>query len=653
MHHRRPQLQVKVRLDPLLGHRLGDALAVATLELAREQVAKPALEQRDDAAQEEQPDAPHGRPEAHARPLTHGPGVEPVVNQVLQILAHADLAHQPVLVSVHAGELPDVRKDVLQAVRELECVHVPEAVLHVAVHHQLREAQNLAAQVERVAEPALLAFLGGERLHRLQVEVVVEVQVVQVLAVNQQVQHVVPLAAHLQPRLGPVQLRALEELGLLQRFEQRALLHRLRRALVQLVQDVALEQLLVGDANLHRVPRRAVFLEPAVHQRHVDGAFRGPAAPVKRLGREHQRDAVHGVLRVQGRLLRERVAPLRQREVVVVVGGSEPAPAHGTGGPLRRSVRRDGVDQRVVVECGQIRVLRLDVHDHRVVVRGRRHAPRAVVVQVWKRDFVFGAVGVTHDELVHVVELVPVLVRLVHVSVQRFELGTSRYAHVQRLGGEEALVLEEVEVVLVRQVAEQLPRQAVQRRHHGQRELPLAVARAVDELGVLQRLVLVEPLRDRAVLLLVQLELDRLQRVDIEQVVRVVQRRLFIVKGREAHPLEVPPVALLAAHHDPHRAPLRHVHRLDHARCLVHKRDRAGDVVNHLAVPRLLPRHRHVLQQFKHRVRHKLQSAQVHALVVPELARAHVAVVLHDLAHVLLVDARRWFREESKSQCVW
>ena len=55
--------------------------------------------------------------------------------------------------------------------------------------------------MEGVAEAGLLAFLGGQRLDWLQVEVVVQVQVVQVLAVDQQVEHVVALPAHLQPGL--------------------------------------------------------------------------------------------------------------------------------------------------------------------------------------------------------------------------------------------------------------------------------------------------------------------------------------------------------------------------------------------------------------------------------------------------------------------
>jgi hypothetical protein len=51
--------------------------------------------------------------------------------------------------------------------------------------------------VEGVAEPGLLALLGGQRLDWLEVEVVVQVQVVEVLAVDQQVEHVVALTAHL------------------------------------------------------------------------------------------------------------------------------------------------------------------------------------------------------------------------------------------------------------------------------------------------------------------------------------------------------------------------------------------------------------------------------------------------------------------------
>jgi len=44
---RRPEFQVVMRLDALLGDCLGDALAVATFELAGEEVSEPSFKKRD------------------------------------------------------------------------------------------------------------------------------------------------------------------------------------------------------------------------------------------------------------------------------------------------------------------------------------------------------------------------------------------------------------------------------------------------------------------------------------------------------------------------------------------------------------------------------------------------------------------------------
>ena len=241
MHDGGAQLEVEVRVDALLGDRLGDALRVAALELAREEVAEPPLEERDDAAQEEEPHAPAGRPEADAGTFADGPSVEARVDDVLEVLAHTDLAHELVLVAVHARELADVGEHELEAVGELERVDVAEAVLDVRVDDELGEAQDLAAQVEGVAEPRLLALLGRERLDRLEVEVEVEVEVVEVLAVDEEVEHVVALAAHLEAGLDPVDRRRLEELGRLELLEKALLDLRLGATVVQLVEDVALE----------------------------------------------------------------------------------------------------------------------------------------------------------------------------------------------------------------------------------------------------------------------------------------------------------------------------------------------------------------------------------------------------------------------------
>ena len=111
--------------------------------------------------------------------------------------------------------------------------------LDVGVDDDIREAEDLAAEMEPVAEPRPLPLLvrvlgsasrvpgrsrsttgeaylqrkpetrtalpetdlGGERLDGFQVEVVIEVEVVEVLAVDQEVEHVLPLPAHLHENL--------------------------------------------------------------------------------------------------------------------------------------------------------------------------------------------------------------------------------------------------------------------------------------------------------------------------------------------------------------------------------------------------------------------------------------------------------------------
>lgn len=128
MHDGRSKLQVKVRLDSLLGDRLRDSLSVSALELPREQVVQPTLKERNDTCQdnaskvvsaafnervrvkgrgegltshEEEPNPPSRLPEADSGSLSDRTRVKPVVDQVLKILAHSDLLHELVLVPVH------------------------------------------------------------------------------------------------------------------------------------------------------------------------------------------------------------------------------------------------------------------------------------------------------------------------------------------------------------------------------------------------------------------------------------------------------------------------------------------------------------------------------------------------------------------------
>jgi hypothetical protein len=86
MHNGRSELELVIGLNALLRHRLGNALVVTSLEMTREKVSKPPLEQRDDSTKEKEPHSPAGSPETATRTFTDRTGVKTVVDQVLQIL---------------------------------------------------------------------------------------------------------------------------------------------------------------------------------------------------------------------------------------------------------------------------------------------------------------------------------------------------------------------------------------------------------------------------------------------------------------------------------------------------------------------------------------------------------------------------------------
>lgn len=66
----------------------------------------------------------------------------------------------------------------------------------------------------------------------------------------------------------------------------------------------------------------------------------------------------------------------------------------------RRAVpMRDRVDEGVEVEGGQVRVVRVDVHNVGVVVPRQVHVARLAVVQVRERNLVLGADLVPDDNL--------------------------------------------------------------------------------------------------------------------------------------------------------------------------------------------------------------------------------------------------------------
>ena len=136
---------------------------------------------------------------------------------------------------------------------------------------------------------------------------------------------------------------------------------------------------------------------------------------------------------------------------------------------------------------------------------------------MWEGDLILRSDLLSDDQFINIVELIPILIFLIDISKQRLEFRTARNGHVQSLRGVKTLLVEQMEVVLVAEVAEQLPGQSVQIAHDVQGQVPLPVTGAVDLIRELQRVVVVEPIVNSVILLLVQLHLNRFQRFHLKQ----------------------------------------------------------------------------------------------------------------------------------------
>jgi len=56
---------------------------------------------------------------------------------MFEILAHTDLSHQSILVSVHSGQLSYMGEYILQAIGKLESVDLGKPILNMRVNNQL------------------------------------------------------------------------------------------------------------------------------------------------------------------------------------------------------------------------------------------------------------------------------------------------------------------------------------------------------------------------------------------------------------------------------------------------------------------------------------------------------------------------------------
>lgn len=65
------------------------------------------------------------------------------------------------------------------------------------INNEFSESQDLSTEMEGIAKTRFLPLLGRESLHWFEIEVIIKMEVVEVLAMDQQIQHIVTLTTHL------------------------------------------------------------------------------------------------------------------------------------------------------------------------------------------------------------------------------------------------------------------------------------------------------------------------------------------------------------------------------------------------------------------------------------------------------------------------
>ncbi len=220
--------------------------------------------------------------------------------------------------------------------------------------------------------------------------------------------------------------------------------------MMQRIEYKVLQQLLVRNTDFDRLSRRAMLSIPVLDQWDVKGTPGSAGSHVKRPRRPQERNAVGRVVCVGWTIQEERLNVFRKFKLFVVIG-KKICLRIGDGVTMR-----DRIDQRIEVKGGQIGILGLDEDNVRRVIPRKVNVVWQIVVQIWECDPILCSDRLTNNDLVDVIELIPVILKRCGILDQRFVFGSSGDGNVKGLGREKGLQVEQVKVVVVNQVSHQL-----------------------------------------------------------------------------------------------------------------------------------------------------------------------------------------------------
>jgi hypothetical protein len=84
--------------------------------MSSQQILEPPLQQRYNPSKEEEPDSETGKVKSIPGALAYRSSIEPVIDDVFEIFAGPNLTHEPILVTIHTGELADMIENVVNSI---------------------------------------------------------------------------------------------------------------------------------------------------------------------------------------------------------------------------------------------------------------------------------------------------------------------------------------------------------------------------------------------------------------------------------------------------------------------------------------------------------------------------------------------------------
>jgi hypothetical protein len=167
------------------------------------------------------------------------------------------------------------------------------------------------------------------------------------------------------------------------------------------------------------------------------------------------------------------------------------------------SILGDRIDDGIKVEGRSLWIIILNVDRSRNMIDTVGNLPWAIIVEMRVGDLILSSKIITEDDFIEIIELIPIVSLLNDISVERFKLWTTRYSHVKCFSSVEALKIKEIEVILVIDIREERVGKSIQIAHDWEVKFPLLVAGTIHILSGLERLMIIEPIINKIILLFI------------------------------------------------------------------------------------------------------------------------------------------------------